>query len=355
VSVQHAQPALRHHMPSISYEDLKQHVDYQALAYKDDDSLQENAPSNYTASNCTLKMRKNLKGHFAKVYAVQWCLNEQEQYRKLIVSASQDAKLIVWDAVSTNKKEVVPLQSSWVMTCGFSPTGTHVACGGLDNICSIYPLTGPAKCKVGRELAGHTGYLSCCRFFADGNSILTSSGDMTSMVWDVETGQDKMTFSGHDGDVMCISMMEHDNNLFVSGACDATAMVWDLRDSTVGRVFEGHESDINAVKWFPDGCGVFTGSDDASLRLFGLRSHHEIQQFSHDKVLCGVTSIDCSFSGRYVFGGYDDFNCYVWDTISGKQVCALAGHDNRVSSIGLSYEGCGLCTASWDSFLKIWA
>ena len=97
------------------------------------------------------------------------------------------------------------------------------------------------------------------------------------------------------------------------------------------------------------------GSDDASLRLFGLRSHHEIQQFSHDKVLCGVTSIDCSFSGRYVFGGYDDFNCYVWDTISGKQVCALAGHDNRVSSIGLSYEGCGLCTASWDSFLKIWA
>jgi hypothetical protein len=32
--------------------------------------------------------------------------------------------------------------------------------------------------RVSRELPGHTGYLSCCRFLDD-NQILTSSGDMT--------------------------------------------------------------------------------------------------------------------------------------------------------------------------------
>lgn len=55
-----------------------------------------------------------------------------------LVSASQDGKLIVWDSYSTNKVYAIPLRSSWVMTCAYAPSGSFVACGGLDNICSIY-------------------------------------------------------------------------------------------------------------------------------------------------------------------------------------------------------------------------
>lgn len=58
-------------------------------------------------------------------------------YRNL-VSASQDGKLIVWDSHTTNKVHAIPLRSSWVMTCAYAPSGSYVACGGLDNICSIY-------------------------------------------------------------------------------------------------------------------------------------------------------------------------------------------------------------------------
>lgn len=43
-----------------------------------------------------------------------------------------------------------------------------MACGGLDNICSIYSLkTREGNVRVSRELPGHTGYLSCCRFLDD--------------------------------------------------------------------------------------------------------------------------------------------------------------------------------------------
>ena len=73
----------------------------------------------------------------------------------------------------------IPLRSSWVMTCSYAPSGSYVACGGLDNICSIYSLkTREGSVRVSRELPGHTGYLSCCRFLDD-NQIVTSSGDMT--------------------------------------------------------------------------------------------------------------------------------------------------------------------------------
>ena len=52
-----------------------------------------------------------------------------------------------------------------------------------------------------RELAAHTGYLSCCRFIGEnGSKILTSSGDMTCMLWDCETGQAEGQYQDHNGD-----------------------------------------------------------------------------------------------------------------------------------------------------------
>ena len=195
----------------------------------------------------------------------------------------------------------IPLRSSWVMTCAYAPSGSYVACGGLDNICSIYSLkTREGNVRVSRELPGHTGYLSCCRFLDD-NQIVTSSGDMTwwvadvslfcstcitffvchqisflslirdfflkfrslllmdrryfsyttvtthcgqtlavlqhlgkaqcvcvfvcfSALWDIETGQQTTSFTGHTGDVMSLSLSP-DMRTFVSGACDASAKV----------------------------------------------------------------------------------------------------------------------------------
>merc|ERR1711975_190537 len=121
--------------------------------------------------------------------------------------------------------------------------------------------------------------------------------------------------------------------IFVSGACDAQAKVWDVNHMSCVRSFGGHESDINAVSFFPDGIGFATGSDDASCRLFDLRCSQELQAYTHDKILCGITSVDFSSSGRYLFAGYDDFNCYAWDSLTGKQVGVLAGRDNRVSCL----------------------
>lgn len=144
-----------------------------------------------------MKPRRTLKGHLAKIYAMHWATDKRH-----LVSASQDGKLIVWDAYTTNKVHAIPLRSSWVMTCAYAPSGNWVACGGLDNICSIYNLKSrEGSVKVARELSAHTGYLSCCRFLSD-RQILTSSGDMTCMLWDIDAGVRVQEFNDHTGDVM---------------------------------------------------------------------------------------------------------------------------------------------------------
>lgn len=222
-----------------------------------------------------MKVRKNLKGHLAKIYAMHWSTD-----RRHLVSASQDGKLIIWDAYTTNKVHAIPLRSSWVMTCAYAPSGNFVACGGLDNICSVYNLSsrdGPTR--VARELSGHSGYLSCCRFIND-RRILTSSGDMTCMLWDIDTGAKVTEFSDHLGDVMSLSINPTNQNIFVSGACDAFAKLWDVRTGKAVQTFAGHESDINAVQFFPDGNAFGTGSDDASCRLFDIRADRELNIYS---------------------------------------------------------------------------
>uniref|UniRef100_A0A8D2HX38 G protein subunit beta 2 n=1 Tax=Urocitellus parryii TaxID=9999 RepID=A0A8D2HX38_UROPR len=272
---------------------------------------------------------------------------------RLLVSASQDGKLIIWDSYTTNKVHAIPLRSSWVMTCAYAPSGNFVACGGLDNICSIYSLkTREGNVRVSRELPGHTGYLSCCRFLDD-NQIITSSGDTTCALWDIETGQQTVGFAGHSGDVMSLSLAP-DGRTFVSGACDASIKLWDVRDSMCRQTFIGHESDINAVAFFPNGYAFTTGSDDATCRLFDLRADQELLMYSHDNIICGITSVAFSRSGRLLLAGYDDFNCNIWDAMKGDRAGVLAGHDNRVSCLGVTDDGMAVATGSWDSFLKIW-
>lgn len=100
-----------------------------------------------------------------------------------------------------------------------------------------------------------------------------------------------------------------------SGACDASAKLWDIREGLCKQTFPGHESDINAVTFFPNGFAFATGSDDATCRLFDIRADQELAMYSHDNIICGITSVAFSKSGRLLLAGYDDFNCNVWDSM----------------------------------------
>jgi len=318
-----------------------------------------------------LKQRRQLRGHFGKVYAMHWAGPNPTPDAKgpactNLVSASQDGKLICWDAFTTNKIHAIPLRSSWVMTCAFEQDqNSMVACGGLDNMCSIYKLDqDQSPTRASFELSGHDGYLSCTRF-VDKANVITSSGDSTCVLWDIEKQTPKQTFRDHQGDVMAVSISPDDKNLFVSGSCDTSGKLWDIRQEGSVQTHRGHESDINAVAFFPNGHAFATGSDDSSCRLWDIRAYNQLLSYQTDKILCGITSLAFSKSGSCLFSGYDDFTIKAWDTtnvsdaedkrnavvVHNYNTCA----DNRVSCLGLSTDGSALCLGSWDTMLKVYA
>lgn len=302
----------------------------------------------------TMKTRRILKGHGNKVLCMDWCKDKRR-----IVSSSQDGKVIVWDAFTTNKEHGVTMPCTWVMACAYAPSGCAIACGGLDNKCSVYPLSLDKNENLNakkKSVAMHTNYLSGCTFTNSDMQILTSSGDGTCALWDVESGQLLQSFHGHTADVLSLDLAPSETgNTFVSGACDKKANVWDMRSGQNVQSFETHDSDINSVKYYPSGDAFASGSDDATCRLFDLRADREVAVYQKDSIIFGASSVDFSLSGRLLLAGYNDYTINVWDVLKGTRVSILFGHENRVSTVRVSPDGTGLASGSWDNTLRIWA
>lgn len=298
-----------------------------------------------------MKQRKLCQGHFGKIYALDWGPDSEK-----LVSAAQDGKLIIWNAMLEAMTHVVTLRSAWVMSCAYSPDGRMVASGGLDNTCSIFQID-EAEAQTSSttfELQQHEGYLSCAQFLSS-DEILTSSGDATAMLWDIPTQTVKQVFEGHETDVMAVDVSK-DKNFFISTSCDAKAKLWDFRvGGDAIKTFIGHESDVNSVKFFPNGHVFGTVSDDSTCRLFDIRSYGQLNLFRDDRIICGITSCDFSHSGRVMFAGYDDYQLYWWDTLTGEKIHQVDADDNRISCLGVNSEGNALATGSWTTRVKIWA
>lgn len=157
--------------------------------------VQEMAQKVERLGRVQMKVKRHLKGHLAKVYSMHWSKDKRH-----LVSASQDGKLIIWDAYTAHKLHAISLRLCWVMTCAYAPSGNYVASGGLDNICSIYSIGSGETRRPIRELSGHGGYISSCRFIND-RQVLTASGDATCLLWDVDAGVSIKMFAEHTGDI----------------------------------------------------------------------------------------------------------------------------------------------------------
>ncbi|CAG0906743.1 unnamed protein product, partial [Cyprideis torosa] len=121
-----------------------------------------------------LHTRVHLRGHLDKVNDVHFSGDARH-----CVSGSLDGKLIIWDAWTGNKTQIIPLKSSWVMMCVFAPSGNYLASGGMDNVCTIHDvlrLDEKGVAKIIREIPAFEGMLSCGRF-VDDSMLVVGFGD----------------------------------------------------------------------------------------------------------------------------------------------------------------------------------
>uniref|UniRef100_A0A1B6C1M3 Uncharacterized protein n=1 Tax=Clastoptera arizonana TaxID=38151 RepID=A0A1B6C1M3_9HEMI len=315
-----------------------------------DKTLEEACADLADAPKVRLTTKKMLKGHINKVNSVHYSGDSRHA-----VTGSLDGKLIIWDTWTGNKTQVIPLRSAWVMSVAFSQSGNFVACGGMDNMCTVYDInnrdsTGAAK--IVRELLGYEGFLSSCRFIDD-KTLITGSGDMKVCIWDLEANKRIQDFNAHAGDV-CTMTLAPDGNSYITGSVDKTAKLWDMRDHGCKAIYFGHEADVNSVCFHPSGFAFASGSEDKTARLYDIRSDQQIGLYTPPNKTSGFTCCGLSLSGRYLLCGSDDHSVHIWDTLKVQHNGTLAGHENRITSLSVSPSGIAVATCSWDNNVRIW-
>jgi len=140
-----------------------------------------------------------------------------------------------------------------------------------------------------------------------------------------------------------------DNTRIVTGSSNKTVYLWDVLSARVVNKYEGHAAPIRSVALSPAGDLVFSGSEDATLRIWDLRSRNgkPIQILSQFKD--SVTSI--KISGEEIVTGAFDGVIRTFDVRQGSVSC-----DNMkepIQKLALSHRHARTVSCHTDSILRL--
>ena len=159
--------------------------------------------------------------------------------------------------------------------------------------------------------------------------LASGSRNRTIKLWDVASGRELRTLSGHTGDVLSVAFSP-DGKTLASGAFrDYTIRLWDVASGRELRALSGHRGDITSVAFSPDGRVLASGSDDNTIKLWDVASDRELRTLGRHTD--GVTSIAFSPDGKVLASGSDDKTVKLWDVANGRELRTLSGHAESCS------------------------
>ncbi|XP_031573576.1 WD repeat, SAM and U-box domain-containing protein 1-like isoform X2 [Actinia tenebrosa] len=199
-------------------------------------------------------------------------------------------------------------------------------------------------------LERHDYQVNSCCFSPFGTILATASSDCKVILWDVNTGECLAVLEGHRGGVRTCSFSPN-SQFLISGSADETFCIWDVSTRKLVRCVDKIESTVNACVFTPDGLQVVIGTSNGNLSIFDVHKGNLLKYLgdAHD---LGVTA--CSFSPTFGSADHDY-------TESQSGICISASDLIPTSDSGsqpINTSGCApqflLATAGNDNLVRLW-
>ena len=127
-----------------------------------------------------------------------------------------------------------------------------------------------------RTLNVHPSWVYAVAVTSDGRQAITGSDDPLLKLWDLPTGRELFTFTGHKGRVNDMALTP-DGRHVLSASDDCSLKLWDLQTGQELHTFSGHGHRVNSVVVLSTGRHAVTASDDSTLRLWDLVTGQELR------------------------------------------------------------------------------
>ncbi|XP_037072240.1 actin-interacting protein 1-like [Pollicipes pollicipes] len=249
-----------------------------------------------------------------------------------IITGSEDNSVGFFEGPPFKFKLTKHDHTRFVQAVRFSPSGELFATGGFDGKIFIYDgKTAELVGEMGSP--AHKGGVYAVAWSPDGKQLLSSSGDKTCKIWDVETRTMVTDFcmgtTVEDQQYSCLWQGEH---LLTVGLHGFITYLDPKNPSQPIRVIKGHNKPITALAVSQDKSHIYTGSHDGNVTQWDAASgaNERVQGVGHGNYISGaVTNAD-----SIVTIGYDDALRTVNELKLAYTDCLTLGAQPRAISAG---------------------
>jgi WD40 repeat protein len=248
------------------------------------------------------------------------------------LSGSGDGTLKLWDLTPGRDLRTFRGHTDAVNSVAISPDGRTALSGGFDKTLKLWDLASGEELRTFKLATGNLG---------TGKETLGTLYRFTSE-------RLHTFFRGHTVHALAFSP---DGRTAVSGGSDETMKLWDIASGRELRSFTGHTSTVTSLAISHDGHFVLSGSWDKTMRLWDIASGRELRSFTDDTKI--ISSVAISPGGRTALSGGEG-RLKLWDLAAGKELRTFLGHKQTVNSIAISPDGRTALSAGFDKTLKLW-
>ncbi|KAG2057636.1 WD40 repeat-like protein [Suillus hirtellus] len=265
------------------------------------------------------------------------------QPNSIIVSASCDKTLRVWDATSGHCIYVLRGHTATVRCARVLHNRPIAVTGSRDSTLRVWNIQ---KGVMLRVLHGHTASVRCLDIC--GNQVVSGSYDTTCRIWDVDTGECIRVLRGHSHQIYSIAIA---GNFVASGGMDTIVRVWDATTGNCVAQLTGHTALVCQLQLSTTTNLLATGGSDGRVITFSLRSFTALQRLAaHDS---SVTSLQ--FDTNFLITGGNDGRVRVFETQTGAWVRDLSERCESVWKVLYKKGVCAvMCKRAGKTVMEIW-
>ncbi|KAJ8594192.1 WD40 repeat-like protein [Rhizopogon salebrosus TDB-379] len=186
--------------------------------------------------------------------------------------------------------------------------------------------------KLVRVISGHLGWVRSVAVEPGNQWFATGAGDRVIKIWDLASGELKLSLTGHISTVRGLAVSSRHPYLFSCGE-DKMVKCWDLEANKVIRHYHGHLSGVYSLSLHPTLDVLVTSGRDASARVWDMRTKAQIHVLAGHSAT--VADVKCQESDPQVITGSMDSTVRLWDLAAGKTMVTLTHHKKSVRALAI--------------------